>query len=75
VAGCARLVRRTWKGTAVPTPDRGLLARLDTLVALVADRHGLALLPDGRLAAAEARLAARATALTAPEAPAAQPRA
>jgi hypothetical protein len=66
VAGCARLVRRTWKGTAVPTPDRGLLARLDTLVALVADRHGLALLPDGRLAAAEARLAARATGLTAP---------
>src|SRR5215207_8148789 len=66
VAGCARLVRRTWKGTAVPTPDRGLLARLDTLVTLVADRHGLALLPDGRLAAAEARLAARATGLTAP---------
>jgi hypothetical protein len=40
-----------------------LLARLDALVALVADRHGLALLPDGRLAAAEARVAARATGL------------
>jgi hypothetical protein len=47
----------------VPSPDRGLLARLDALVALVADRHGLALLPDGRLAAAEARVAARATGL------------
>ena len=54
------------KGTAVPTPDRGLLARLDILVELVAERHGLALLPDGRLAAAEARIAARATGLTAP---------
>jgi hypothetical protein len=32
----------------VPSPDRGLLARMDALVALVADRHGLALLPDGR---------------------------
>jgi hypothetical protein len=50
----------------VPTPDRGLLARLDTLVELVAERHGLGLLPDGRLAAAEARIAARATGLTAP---------
>ena len=59
----------------MPTPDRGLLARLDTLVELVADRHGLALLPDGRLAAAEARIAARATGLTAPEDPAAPPRA
>jgi hypothetical protein len=47
----------------VPPKDRGLLARLDALVALVADRHGLALLPDGRLAAAEARVAARATGL------------
>jgi hypothetical protein len=47
----------------VPPKDRGLLARLDALVELVADRHGLALLPDGRLAAAEARVAARATGL------------
>ena len=44
-------------------PEQGLLARLDALVALVADRQGLALLPDGRLAAAEARVAARATGL------------
>ena len=50
----------------MPYPERGLLARLDALVALVADRHGLALLPDGRLAAAEARVAARATGLKAP---------
>src|SRR5215204_5670313 len=57
------------KGTAVPTPDRGLLARLDTLVELVADRHGLALLPDGRLAAGEARVAARAAGLTTPRGP------
>jgi hypothetical protein len=34
------------KGPAVPPNDRGLLARLDALVALAADRHGLALLPD-----------------------------
>jgi hypothetical protein len=47
----------------MPSQERGLLARLDALVALVADRHGLALLPDGRLAAAEARVAARATGL------------
>jgi hypothetical protein len=47
----------------VPPKDRGLLARLDGLVALAADRHGLALLPDGRLAAAEARVAARAAGL------------
>jgi hypothetical protein len=44
----------------VPSTDHGLLARLDALVALAADRHGLALLPDGHLAAAEARVAARA---------------
>ena len=37
----------------MPPRDRGLLARLDALVALVANCHGLALLPDGRLAAAE----------------------
>ena len=39
---------------------------MDALVALVADRHGLALLPDGRLAAAEARVAAHAIGLAAP---------
>jgi hypothetical protein len=44
----------------VPSHDRGLLARLDALVQLTADRHGLALLPGGRLTAAEARVAARA---------------
>jgi hypothetical protein len=43
----------------MPPHDRGLLARLDALVELVADRHGLALSPGGRLAAAEARVAAR----------------
>jgi hypothetical protein len=48
----------------VPPTDRGLLARLDALVELAADRHGLALLPGGRLAAAEARAAARAAGLT-----------
>ena len=48
----------------MPSDDRGLLARLDALVALAADRHGLALLPGGRLAAAEARVAARAAGLT-----------
>jgi hypothetical protein len=47
----------------VPANDRGLLARLDALVELAADRHGLALLPGGRLAAAEARAAARAVGL------------
>jgi hypothetical protein len=50
----------------VPANDRGLLARLDALVELVADRHGFALLPDGRLAAAEARVAARAAGFAAP---------
>jgi hypothetical protein len=50
----------------VPSPDRGLLARLDALVALVAERHGLALRPDGRLAAAEAGVAAGATGLGPP---------
>ena len=50
----------------MPSSDRGLLARLDSLVELVADRHGLALLPGGRLAAAEARVAARAVGLSAP---------
>ena len=48
----------------MPPTDRGLLARLDALVELAADRHGLALLPGGRLAAAEARAAARAAGLT-----------
>jgi hypothetical protein len=66
VAGCDRPASRISKGSAVPSSDRGLLARLDTLVTLAVDRHGLALLPDGRLAAAEARVAARATGLAAP---------
>jgi hypothetical protein len=48
----------------VPSHDRGLLARLDALVELAADRHGLALLPGGRLAAAEARIGAQAAGLT-----------
>jgi len=52
----------------VPPHHRGLLARLDALVALAADRHGLALLPDGRLAAAEARVAVRTTGLAGPAA-------
>jgi hypothetical protein len=56
----------------MPSPDRGLLARLDALVELAADRHGLALLPGGRLAAAEARAAARAVGLSAPRGPAAR---
>jgi hypothetical protein len=50
----------------VPPTHRGLLDLIDALVALVADRHGLALLPDGRLAAAEARVAVRATGLALP---------
>jgi hypothetical protein len=53
----------------VPPTDRGLLARLDALVALTADQHELALLPDGRLAAAEARVAVRATGLAPPGRP------
>jgi hypothetical protein len=52
--------------------DRGLLARLDALVTLAADRHGLALLPGGRLAAAEARVAARAAGLGPPGGPGAR---
>jgi hypothetical protein len=52
----------------VPSSDRGLLARLDALVELAADRHGLALLPGGRLAAAEARVAARAAGIRPPAA-------
>jgi hypothetical protein len=51
----------------VPPTHRGLLDRIDALVALVADRHGLALLPDGRLAAAEARVVVRAAGLAPPE--------
>jgi hypothetical protein len=66
VAGCGRPASLHPKGPAVPPQERGLLARLDALVALVADRHGLALLPDGRLAAAEARVAARAAGLAGP---------
>jgi hypothetical protein len=60
------------KGTAVPSSDRGLLARLDALVELAAERHGLALLPGGRLAAAEARVAARTTGLGLPRGPGAR---
>jgi hypothetical protein len=56
----------------VPSSDRGLLARLDALVELAAERHGLALLPGGRLAAAEARVAASATGLGPPRGPAAR---
>jgi hypothetical protein len=50
---------------AVPRPANhpGLLDRLDGLVELAAERHGLALLPDGALAAAEQRAAAHAAAL------------
>jgi hypothetical protein len=54
----------------VPSHDRGLLVRLDALVALVADRHGLALLPDGGLAPAEARVVVRAAGLAGPTPPA-----
>jgi hypothetical protein len=39
----------------VPPHHCGLLARLDALVALVVDRHGLALLPDDRLEAISLR--------------------
>lgn len=53
----------------MPSADRGLLARLEALVELAADRHGLALLPGGRLAATEARVAARAAGLAAPRGP------
>jgi hypothetical protein len=60
------------KGTAVPPQNRGLLARLDALVEVAADRHGLALVPGGRLAAAEARVAARAIGLGPPRGPAAR---
>ena len=49
----------------MPPHDLGLLARLDALVELAADRHGLALLPGGRLAAAESRVAARAAGISA----------
>jgi hypothetical protein len=64
----------------VPSSDHGLLARLDALVELVADRHGLALVPGGppgglpgsRLAAAEARVAARAIGVAQPRGPGAR---
>jgi hypothetical protein len=52
--------------------EHGLLARLDALVEVVADRHGLALAPGGRLAAAEARLAARAAGIASPRSPTAR---
>jgi hypothetical protein len=56
----------------VLSSEHGLLARLDALVEVVADRHGLALAPGGRLAAAEARMAARAAAIVAPRGPTAR---
>ena len=75
MAGCARSARPihpTPKGTIVLSSEQGLLARLDALVEVVADRHGLALAPGGRLAAAEARLAARAAGLGPPRGPTAR---
>jgi hypothetical protein len=51
---------------ADPPANGGLLARLDILIDLVADRRGLALDPGGRLAAAEARLVAEALELVPP---------
>jgi hypothetical protein len=54
------------------TSEQGLLARLDALVGIVADRHGLALAPGGRLAGAEARMAARAAGIAAPRGPTAR---
>jgi hypothetical protein len=56
----------------VPPQNHGLLARLDALVELAADRHGLALVPGGRLAAAEARVAARAAGLAPAQGPGAR---
>jgi hypothetical protein len=50
----------------IPPANGGLLARLDILIDLVADRRGLALDPGGRLAAAEARLVAEALELVPP---------
>ena len=75
VAGYGRPALPPSKGTTVPSQDphkRGLLARLDALVELAADRHGLALLPGGRLAAAEARMAARVTGLAPTRGPSAR---
>ena len=53
----------------IPPAHGGLLARLDILVNLVADRRGLALDLSGRLAAAEARLLAEALELVPPPGP------
>lgn len=44
----------------IPPAHGGLLARIDILVNLVADRRGLTLDPSGRMAAADARLVAEA---------------
>jgi hypothetical protein len=44
----------------IPSAHGGLLARIDILVNLVADRRGLTLDPSGRMAAADARLVAEA---------------
>jgi hypothetical protein len=60
MTGSSRLTSHTRRDLPMPPHDLGLLARIDALVELAADRHGLALLPGGRLAAAEARVAARA---------------
>jgi hypothetical protein len=62
--GCGHLLVPQRREPAVPTAalipptHGGLLARLDILVNLVADRRGLALDPNGRMAAAESRLVA-----------------
>jgi hypothetical protein len=69
VAGSSRHRKVAPKELPLPSQDHGLLARLDALVTLAADRHGLALLPDGRLAAAEARVAARAIGLASARGP------
>jgi len=53
----------------IPPAHGGLLARLDILVNLIADRRGLALDLSGRMTAAEARLVAQALELTPPRGP------
>jgi hypothetical protein len=64
VAGCrSQRSRADLKGASVPTATLGLVARLDAFVDLVADRRGLALDADARLAPADALAAARAVCL------------
>jgi hypothetical protein len=60
MAGSAPRQPNSQEEIAMPPQHHGLLDRLDRLVDLAADRRGLALRPDGRLAPAEARAAARA---------------